>query len=202
MLQVKYRMLSRPARVYWAGFESDTLRLQQAGWELAAEEDIPYDRIRLLMRHQNMKLYALSAYTDYCFQREAYTRGDVPLIFNVVCAAPRMEVHRMAEVGVSSFEAFRQVDAMPQMVSGEIKSIEDFRIFATPLVRTEEIIVEPQSVSAMLERIRELQAPEQKALREKQRLAAAREGLIVGDSRPQQRFHAQIISIEDARLAA
>lgn len=201
MLDVRYRVLSRPAEVRWAGFRSDTYRLQQEGWEIAAEEDVAYGRIRLLLRHQDMRLYALTNHVDYQYRHPHGIEGGPPLVFQVVMASPRIEVQRIAEAGASSFESFHQIDAQPQLVTSEIKSLEDFRIFATPLVRTEEIIVEPQTVSEMLERIREMQAPEQKALREKQRLAARREGMIV-DAVPQQRFHAQIISIADHRMAA
>ena len=41
---------------------------------------------------------------------------------------------------------------MPQCIEQKSVTPDDLRIFATPLVRTEELIVEPQTVSAMLER--------------------------------------------------
>lgn len=200
MLKVEYRVLSEPAVVWWSGFRSDTFRLQQEGWEIAAEEDVAYGRIRLLLRHQNLRLYALTDEVMFEHRRPRQLHEAPRLEFHVVMAAPRIEVQRMASVGRCEFENFRQIDAQPQMVETEIKSLDDFKIFATPLVRTEEIIVEPQTVSAMLDRIREMQAPEQAALREKQRLAARRDGLDAG-AVPQQRFHAQIISIAERRAA-
>lgn len=202
MLKIEYRILSEPATVWWSGFRSDTARLQQAGWEIAAEEDVVYGRIRLLLRNQNMRLYALTnevAFEHRCV--DCFQGRRPPLEFNVVAAAPKIEVHRFADIAAVAFDTFKQIDAYPQVQHDvEIKSLDDFKIFATPLVRTEEIIVEPQTVSAMLERIREMQAPEQAALRQKQRLAASRQGLYVEEV-PQQRFHAQIISIADRRAA-
>jgi hypothetical protein len=195
------RMLSRPAQVHWAGFESDTYRLQQAGWELAVEEEIEYDRIRLMMRHRDMRLYALTDAADYYYRRDETPGREPPLRFNVCMAAPSIQVQRMNVAGPMAFENFRQIDAKPQMIESEIKSIEDFRIFATPLVRTEEIIVAPQTVSEMLQKILEMQLPEQERIRQRERLAESREAYLVG-SGPRQRFHAQILSIDDYRAAA
>ena len=196
MLDVKYRVLSEPAEVWWAGFCSDTYRLQQEGWQIAADEDIMRDSIRLLLKHRDMKLYAMTAAERYRF-REQYMHPP-RLVFQVVQAAPHFQVQRVDRV---DFAAFREIDAKPQVLhSPVIKSIEDFRIFATPLVRTEEIIVEPQTVSAMLEQIRKLQAPEQVRIREQQRLAERRDEGVT-DAAPQTRFHAQIISLAERRAA-
>lgn len=200
MLKIEYRVLSEPAEVWWAGFRSDTLRLQQEGWEIAAEEDVAYDRIRLLLRHQDLRLYALTDDVQYRYRAIADPRFALKqpqLVFRVVRAAPRFEVLR-SDI---DFAAFRQVDAKPQFEhSVEVKSLEDFRIFATPLARTEEIIVEPQTVSAMLDQIRKMQAPEQARIREQQRAAAARESRVA-DAAPRQAFHAQIISLAERRAA-
>jgi hypothetical protein len=202
MLKVEYRVLSEPAVVWWAGFRSDTLRLQQAGWEIAAEEDVAYNCIRLILRHQNMRLYALTNEVEYNYRALMVDPGcRSALEFNVVAAAPKFEVHRFAGIGPVEFENFRQIDAQPQVAQNvEIKSLDDFRIFATPLTRTEEIIVEPRTVSAMLEQIRKMQVPEQERIRQKERLAARRAGESV-DAGPRQQFHAQIISLAERRAA-
>jgi len=197
MLKVEYRVLSEPAEVWWAGFRSDTYRLQQEGWQIAAEEDVMRDSIRLLLKHRDMKLYALTAAEGYRFRAQQYERQQ--LVFQVVMAAPHFQVQ---QVGSVDFAAFREIDAKPQVLHAPaIRSIEDFRIFATPLVRTEEIIVEPQTVSAMLEQIRKMQAPEQARIRAQQRLAEGRKAYEEVDAVPQQRFHAQIISLAERRAA-
>lgn len=194
MLEVKYRVLSEPAEVWWAGFRSDTYRLQQQGWQIAAEEDVMRDRIQLLLKHRVMKLYALTDASEYRFRAQQHERQQP--VFQVVMAAPHFQVQQCNV----DFAAFREIDAKPQVLHApEIRSIEDFRIFATPLVRTEEIIVEPQTVSAMLEQIRRMQAPEQVRIRAQQRLE--RRDHCDVDAGPQQRVHAQIISIADRRAA-
>lgn len=198
LLQVERRVLSRPVEVWWSGFRSTTVQLQQAGWEIAAEEDVYGGRIRLLMRHQDMRLYAITNESEWnYFDRQ--TEGRM-LVFQVVHAAPRMEVRVTQEIG-AGLANFRQIDAMPQFVDSVIQRPEDMKIFVTPLVRTEELIVEPQTVAAMLEQIRKMQAPEQARIRHKERLAASREGMLV-EAGPRQEFHAQILSIADYRKAA
>jgi hypothetical protein len=200
MLEIRHRVLSQPARVWWAGFQSDTLRLQREGWELAAEEDVEYGRIRLMLRHREMRLYALTNETAFDYYRQ-HEHGARPLEFYVVQASPNFQVREMAAVP-TYFAKFQQIDAQPQVQEEwHVRSIEDFKIFATPLVRTEELIVEPETVAAMLEKIRKMQAPEQARIRAKERLAAAREHMPIGIY-PRQTFHAQILSISDHRKAA
>lgn len=187
----EYRVLSRPTEVWWAGFRSTTIQLQQSGWKLAVDEDVRDGRLRLLMHHQHMRLYALSADCrfDYFMRHEA-----APVVFEVQHAAHDFQIMR----STIQFSGFRQIDAEPQITTEPIRSIEDLKIFATPLVRTEELIVEPANVAAMLERIREMQVPEQERIRQKERLRQAREAM----EGPRQTFHAQIISISEFRKAA
>lgn len=187
---LRHRILSEPATVWWAGFRSDTLKLQQQGWQIAVEEDIAGGRIRLLLKHGGMNLYALCNEVEFNYRERMHGGYRPPPEFNVVMASSEF---RSQTVGHIDFAAFREVDAKPQYVDTEIKSIEDFRIFAAPMVRTEEIIVEPETVQSMLEKIREMQAPEQARLREKNRREESAEPVA------QQKFHAQIISLAARR---
>lgn len=197
MLDVKYKVLSRPAEVWWAGFRSDTYRLQQEGWEIAADEDVQYGRIRLILRHRDMRLYAICNELSYEYQRMHNVEGGPPLVFRVQCAAPEINIRFIPSVGMMQWDQYRQIDAQPQVMQQEqIKSLDDFKIFATPLTRTEELIVEPETVAAMLEKIRQMQAPEQQRIRKD---ASRRSG---ADAQPRQTFHAQIISLADHRRAA
>lgn len=173
------RLLSVPHRVLFAGFESTTTRLQQAGWELAAEELVYEDRIRLLMRHKGANLSLITRQVHYGFFDNG-NPGD-RLTFEVIKVASAMSVVLNEQQFV-----FRQIDAMPQYVNYEPRAIEDMGIFAAPLVRTEEIIVEPQSVAECLDLIRKMQAPQ---------LAAVRKRNEQREAINQQRFHAQILSL-------
>jgi hypothetical protein len=88
-----------------------------------------------------------------------------------------------------NFDKFVPIDAQPQVVplTQQAHRLSAMDIFASPLVRTEEIIVEPQSVAECLEHIRRLQAPELAEIRKRNR----EDGAV-----QQRKFHAQILSIE------
>lgn len=182
------RVLSRPHKVWWDGWETTTTRLQQGGWEISAEQEVYRNGIRLALRNQRCQMYGLTDVVSFDFYGGRYGL-DAPLEFRVAHMASRFSVQTMGD-----FSQFKPIDAMPQIVNTEIKSIDDLGIFATPLVRTEEIIVEPQTVEALLAQIKKIQAPEQAAIRARQRLRENREGMMI-DAIPRQRFHAQILSI-------
>ena len=50
-------ILIRPHTVLWAGWETTTWRLQQAGWELISQQDFARGRIQLAMRHSAGRVY-------------------------------------------------------------------------------------------------------------------------------------------------
>lgn len=188
---------SRPCEVFWLGFKSNTFALQQAGWELAVEQHFDHMRIRLMMRHHALKMYAVSEFGEFDFFRYATNPNHPTPVFNVVQAAPRIEV---VSVMGDSFDRFQQIDARPTFAQFERKSIEDFGIFNVPLVRTEEIIVDPGEVSDILQKLLEMQSPEQKAIRERNRQRDRRGEMP--EAGPVQKFHAQIISLDSIRAAA
>lgn len=181
-------VVSIPHRVHWGGWETTTTRMQQGGWELSAEQDIRDDSVRLAFRHQGMQMYGVTAPARVEFFR--YSHRDEPLHFNVVRMASRIDVMVMHD----DLSRFNPIDAYPQVMTQERKSIEDFGIFAVPLARTEEIIVEPETVMGLLEKIKSMQSPEQAAIRARNLLREKRDG-IRHDAIPRQHFHAQILSI-------
>lgn len=89
-------------------------------------------------------------------------------------------------------EEYGAVDMQPQMI--KVNDIEDLKIFAGCMARTQQLIVDPDDVNGMMERILELQDPARQEYY-KQRL---RESKIEGMERrasPRQKFHAQIVSL-------
>lgn len=184
------RLLSRPCRVCFAGFESDTTQLQQAGWRLSAEQDIRMGRINLMMHLESADLYVICEDQRYDFRgyhEQSYRIDDSDLPVFMA----RKAFSRATQLRLSNFNASNwiPIDAMPQFTEQAINSIADFNIFASPLVRTEEIIIEPQSVAECLELIRKMQAPELAAVR-KRNMQRDRDTPV-----NQSNFHAQILSL-------
>ena len=194
MIRDDHVLLSRPVKLHWAGWETNTYRLQQAGWSLSAEEDIRDMRMRLALRHEGHRIYGLTAGVDFDFMGARYNAMDM------VRATEAMTIpvqHMASRLTVQSYEHggfnFRPIDATPQFLERRIQSIEDFAHFATPLARTQEIILPEESVPELLERILKLQQPA-RTDRLREQLRADRDGLRL-DATPRQKFHAQILSI-------
>jgi hypothetical protein len=183
------RVLSPPCKVFFAGWESTTTRLQQLGWSLSAEQDQMRRRLRLALRFEPCKLYMMSEATEYDIY-QAYGPGGMHGYsrlpeFHVRDCASNFHIQMMGDLSL-----FRPIDATPQYIRSEIKSIEDFNLFATPLVRTQEIIVEPETVSSLMEQIRKLQVTDLEAIRKRR---SRQEGSSA--PMPAHQFHAQILSL-------
>lgn len=193
-------LLSLPLKLNWAGWETNTHRLQANGWSLSAEQFMDDwcgggPSMRIAMRHEGAQIYGMSGRVPFepAYSLDAMRHGDYVrnMMLPVQFMASRVVINHM-EAGPA---AFSPIDAMPQFRPDTFvrKSLNDFAHFATPLVRTQEIILPEEDVSELLERILKMQQPA-KTEYFKQQLAADREGM---DMRyiPQQKFHAQILSI-------
>jgi len=182
------RILSRPLRVHWAGWETDTYRLQKCGWKLSAFQDIRGSRLRIALRHEGVGIEGITQELDYRYEQALDLRGRA-YVDNIVLNVQRMlgETVMLHHVGDIS-AMWSPIDAEPRYTERRIDRLEDFAHFAGPLIRTNEIIVPEESVPELLERILKLQQPG--------RIARIREELR-GEHRPEQKFHAQIISLRD-----
>lgn len=139
----------------------------------------------MMMHHRDAELYMVAADINHDFLAPMRWEPDRRIVFQIVAVSRSLLAYRVN----MDFSAFRSIDATPAMRIEEPKRIEDFAIFAAPLVRTEEIIVEPQSVADCLDLIKRLQAPNLAEIRERNR---QRERLEPSN---QTRFHAQILSL-------
>jgi hypothetical protein len=183
-------LVSIPHDVWWGGWRSTTIQLQQAGWLLAAEQDCFNGSVQLALRHDRFGLRGLTEKVSVrYFERQRNER----LMFRVAFMASAIKAE-VVGLDAPQFENFRAIDARPQWVlrTPHMADMDELNIFAVPLVRTEEIIVDPNDVMAMLDRIKSLQSPEQAAIRERNRRRARDDG--GWEACPQQQFHAQILS--------
>jgi len=184
-------LLSKPFEIRWGGWSAMSTHLQQAGWEISAEEDFQSLGLRIALRHRDFQMYGMSEMIrfDY-FENVRFDGRRLPTI-NIQWMVNKAVITSLHD----DLSEFRPIDARPQMMKMERKDIEDFSIFATPLVRTEEIIIEPETVAECMEIIKKIQKPEQEAIRDRRRLAESREGRNMMEAVPRQKFHAQILSI-------
>lgn len=200
MTSMREVLLNTPVKISFAGFESDTWQLQQAGWNIAAEQDVAYAGLRLALRNEHLHLYAVSQLISFEYMH--YRNGGYDLVealrhlvVPIIYMAPRIQC---VEV-VGNFSKFKPIDAEPMWANQNIRDLEDFNIFRT-LDKSKELIVEPQTVAEMLQQIKKYQEPKQKEIREnlrKKRLAERKfkSFLELQEVRPLQDVHAQIITI-------
>jgi hypothetical protein len=170
-MNVQSRLLSYPIEVEWAGWRTDTFTLQRSGWRLAVEHQGYEERYTLLMEHPEMRLYALTdtiTINTIISFRDIHMKTDYRKPrFHVVKVAPSFQVVKIpSDFG---FGNFKQIDATPVMTHTEIKSVEDYNIFAPFKVRAEEILFNTANMSVIehLEAIKRLQDPEQSEIRKR-----------------------------------
>jgi hypothetical protein len=182
------RILSRPLEIHWAGWETTTYRLQQAGWQLSADQDVYNDRLRLAMKHEGMALYGMSGWSRFEYEARIRDPREFPVI--VMQAMGRevwVQEHGRVELN------FQAIDAKPCFTERKITKLEDLAHFAAPLVRSREIIIPEENVDELLEKILKLQQPA-RTDRIREEMRRGPEGRMVTDE-PQQKFQAQIISL-------
>lgn len=184
--------------VFWAGWRSDTLTLQEHGWQLSVHEDPMRMALRIALHHPAFHLYGIMLDS---VRYEMIHGRDLPRL--VISHIAHDIQFRRLPVYDNPPEMFQPFDARPQYsqcFEHEIKSISDMKIFR-PLNAIQEIVVESQNVDELLGKILSMQSPRQAELREKARLEERRNKNVydIGQYRevynPKTDIIAQVISI-------
>lgn len=181
-------MLSRPVELHWAGWRSDTFTLQQHGWSLSAEQNIERMQMSIAMRNERAGMSGITAPMNWEYMRDMQDfRGHHTPQLPVHLMGRKIEVmHTMGD----HWSNFRPIDAQPQFMQRERRSLEDFVHFAPAHTRTQQLIVPEDTVDDLMERILKMQqGPRIERIREE-----IREGERIS-FQPRQKFHAQIVSI-------
>ncbi len=200
------RWIQNPVcKVYFAGFESDTYRLQRSGWSVSARQQIStyssgFD-ISLVLKHEAANLYALSnrVSLDYGMLHNMYEVAN-HLIFHLQQVSSSMYVQTMNGIPGSLekyYNEFNPISCVPEYTNERI-CLSNLNIFK-PLVETKEIVLGPKTVNEALEYVLKLQEPEQVAIREEKRKelarAAVNEKFNRTDVKPAYEIKAQIITL-------
>lgn len=184
-MRIENRILSRPVRLNWSGWETDTFRLQQAGWSLSADQDVCRNQIQLAFRNERAGMVGISGAIDWDY----YHYSDAPSAALPVLPV-KMISHKIMIEHYGGLPSFRPIDAQPQMVTSERTCLEDFAHFAPAHTRTQQLIVPEETVEDLMGRILEMQqGPRIERIR-----AEVSEGSHV-EFQERQKFHAQIVSI-------
>lgn len=188
------RILSRPIRIHWAGWETDTFQLQKAGWRLSAMQDIQGQRLQMAFEFGHGRtMQAITEVIPFQYERMVdmrdYRAQDELRGLRLRVAKAISDELMVHISGRLDQPGFGPIDAEPRYTTNTIQRLEDFAHFAGPLIRTNEVIVPEKSVPELMEMILKMQQPA--------RIERIREELR-GENRVEQKFHAQIISLRDA----
>lgn len=184
------RVVSHPMTLHWAGWETTTARLQQAGWEMAAEQHFERNTLRIAFSHPQWGARGITETSEYDYYARMNQRAHAgPEVIHA-----RMNVHMGKDVYVRSYDqpTFSAIDARPQIMDIErITCLEDLAHFAPQATLTSPFVLPEPDVDELLSMIL---AKQQAAKTEYFRDLVARDGQVL----PAHRFHAQIISLREA----
>lgn len=207
---VKSVLRSLPIKVEFAGFESNTLKLAKAGWDLSMQQEVDprYGdyRMRLAMRFgdRNNAMYAISNSISMDWEHKRahvdpnyFVQLVESLGFSIQVMRPEISFrHIMAErgTGLSFAQSFMPIDAVPQRE--EESSIRDFKFFKIANPSVKDLIVDPSDVPELLDAVLKAQRPLLEKIKKRERSRDnelwVREGMPV---KPMHTVQAQIISL-------
>ncbi len=151
--------------VFFAGFSSDTLTLQQNGWEISAEQDGRAGEIRLALQHRQAGVYALTNSVNFrstmgTWQTPAIQKYGHLLKFQV-CMMSSIGRCTMAVMREPRYGGFTPVSALPETSDSSTSEMkfEDLVPFRAVNPNAEQIIVAPDSVPQILDLLLKIQSP-------------------------------------------
>lgn len=152
------RILNPIVKFQWAGWNSDTLRLKKAGWDISVEESVLHRTIQFIIRHRAYKIYGISQELPYTYYENLRFNSGLELAILHMCSRLNITIPLQPQ-------AFQAVETMPEIAEIKQHDIEDFKLFKT--IGGKEIYLPEKSVNELLSDILEKQAPFQEELREK-----------------------------------
>lgn len=192
-------MMSAPIPVRWAGWKTTTYDLQESGWELSAREEhltsSPDPGVTLCLHHPDMRIDGMTHRME--FDRYRFRRHDMHSYIRQVCSIGfdmawvsqqghySMAMHGGFGAGLGSAKSFFAIDATPQIV--EVQDIHEIALFAPAIGSAKEVVVMPDDVPVLMDRILELQAPAEHA-----RYARM---VLEERARPRRANHVQVVTL-------
>lgn len=168
--------MSPVCEVHFAGFSSDTYRLQCNGWQIATREEPMRGDITLLLNHREFGIQAVARSRGRFYAAEwhsKYGHHGVPE-FQVVKMASDMRV-RVETIytttnTVLGFDDFSLADMTPQTVRIKEYEIGKLPLFAeAKKTLAEQLIIPQRDISELLAEIRSRQAPNIAEIREREK---------------------------------
>ena len=171
-MQMPPMFRSEPIKCQWLGWESDTFRLQQHGWQISADQAHLHDGMAIAIKFPEAPYYGISEYMRPEFM--SYEVSQMGHNDRLRWLAKRGVHFRMSLANHIQIEhmgnvpSFVPIDATPVVdMEGKIMRLDEMKWFHP--IPKEEVVVEPPSFDDILKMALDHQAPKQKELREKAR---------------------------------
>ena len=167
------RIVNPAVPVHWLGWESDTYRLGQHGWEFSMRQDPRENVVQVSITHPQHRIYGISRRIDNVnFLNHYHNQGMIhnryPFEIRMLSMAENLVVQMPMSFDATNWEG---VDTVPYFERAEAKSLADLKIFRPLPPPESDIILAPPSFDEILQMALDHQAPKQKELREKARRA-------------------------------
>lgn len=149
--------------LHWAGWTSDTFKLQRAGWNFSARQDPINDMLEFMLRHKQYKMYGQSYatgfhqyYSENSMMGNSFRHIDIALASDFIMYG--MNERDFAPIDVTPKPYF--LDLKPTRMS-------DLKIFKELNVDAQQILLNKASMSEILNVALSRQAPMQDEIRER-----------------------------------
>lgn len=176
--------------VEFAGLRSDTCTLGRCGWKLAIEAGVNHYRdMRLVILHHPFLGVTLTGRIELPtfaqFRDPQEARQHMPPVRLERCV---MKGHGTVYLqgALPKVEWVETAPTLMEVSRSDLFALPIFAALNAPDPAAEQLIVEPATVSELLDQIRRMQAPEQAAIRERERRR---------ERSTTPRLHAQILSL-------
>jgi hypothetical protein len=191
-------MQNRPIPVNFAGWESDTYRLGRSGWQMAVETDPRRMIDRFMFHHKEIGLTATGFLNEpFRFmnlgryaQAGDISREDGHIEICSIATVGNFQFRRMDLNLSRSYRADTEPIAV-DVTEGELHRLPLFAELFAGRPEMQELIVEPEDVQQLLDKIVRLQAPGMREIRARDRKREEREPTT-------KQVHAQIITLKAA----
>ncbi|MCP3924888.1 MAG: hypothetical protein GY714_20100 [Desulfobacterales bacterium] len=157
----RHKILSQPLKIYWAGWETDTFKLQSEGWDISAQQNIKTSSMRLALRYKKASIQGLTSHIDFDYFR--HNPEELRRICFTCQLASNFIIQEQPERAAYDFQP---IDARPVYTTYNMKNLEDFAHFKTVDYNTKEVFLKQANMSEILEMALQKQEPNQEKIRQ------------------------------------
>lgn len=170
-------MFSPSALVVWGAFEARAYNMQRDGWEFACERRWTerMNEVSVLIKHRDsyVCMEGVSDAEELMSRAHRGYSDNRPIIIRINRVLPNPDgVKFRAEV----MPQYGRIDMRTEIAEWDTYDINDLGVFKPWGAGKQELLVDPASVSSLMDQIRKLQDPQLAEIRKRNRLRESRGG--------------------------